>query len=130
SHRRSGALSIAPTINSPLQIRGKVYAAIATGDNEAVKAPIQPEPLILASLSERRRELLRDAGYRFQVVEPAVAEPSAADRHVGAADYAESLAFFKASSVAGDYPDACILAADTIAVVDDEIIGKPADRVD
>ncbi len=94
-------------------------------------APVlQPELLILASASPRRRQLLVNAGYRFEVVEPPIDEPQSAHPHVAPSLYAESLAFFKASSVAGKRADACVLAADTIAVVDGAIIGKPADRQD
>jgi septum formation protein len=95
-----------------------------------VSAPVQPDHLVLASMSDRRSSLLRDAGYSFQTVEPGVHEPSSAGHHITPAEYAESLAYFKASSVADHHPDATILGADTIAVVDREIIGKPADRDD
>lgn len=92
--------------------------------------PPQPDRLILASASPRRAELLRAAGYRFKVVHPPLEEPDERHPHVDVASYAESLAFFKASSIAVDYSDATILAADTITVLGDEIFGKPADRDD
>jgi septum formation protein len=95
-----------------------------------MQQPAQPRPLILASTSPRRRELLSSAGYEFQIVPPPMEEPEELHPHVEPADYAESLAFYKAASVAPDYADKTVLAADTIAVVDGEIIGKPADRDD
>jgi septum formation protein len=54
------------------------------------------------------------------------------ERHPGVEPgaYAESLAYFKARSVVGACFNKNILAADTIAVVGDEVIGKPADRDD
>ncbi|MFQ5423718.1 MAG: Maf family protein [Phycisphaerae bacterium] len=91
---------------------------------------IQPDRLVLASSSRRRSALLREAGYRFEIAAPAVDEPVTTDPTIAPASHAESLAYFKASSVAGACPDRTILGADTIAVVDGEIIGKPADRDD
>ena len=93
-------------------------------------APPQPDRLILASASPRRSELLREAGYRFSVVQPPLQEPDERHPHVDVASYAESLAFFKASSIADHHPDATILAADTITVLGNEIFGKPIDRAD
>ncbi len=91
---------------------------------------IQPSPLILASASPRRAELLREAGYRFEIVDPPIEEPGDEHRHVAAGLHAESLAYFKARSVAADHSDKTILAADTIAVLDGYIIGKPVDSAD
>jgi septum formation protein len=90
----------------------------------------QPEHLVLASTSPRRAELLQEAGYRFEVSSPPMEEPDEKHPHVDPTLHAESLAYFKARSVAPANFDKTILAADTIAVVDDEIIGKPADRAD
>lgn len=91
---------------------------------------VQPRPLVLASMSPRRRQLMTERGYEFEVVEPPFEEPDAASPHVPPANHAESLAFFKARSVARLFPDHVILAADTIAYLHGEIIGKPIDRSD
>ncbi|MCB9852723.1 MAG: septum formation protein Maf [Phycisphaerales bacterium] len=91
---------------------------------------VQPRPLILASASPRRRELMIERGYEFDVVEPPFDEPDAASPHVPPANHVESLAFFKARSVSKQCPDHIILAADTIAYLNGEIIGKPIDRSD
>ncbi len=95
-----------------------------------MKDPVQPEKMVLASTSSRRSSLLRESGYRFEVVGPAILEPTAVQGHVDPVFHAESLAYFKASSVAGLCRDTTVLAADTIAVIDGDIIGKPADRDD
>lgn len=95
-----------------------------------MKTPIQPEPLVLASQSPRRRQLLEEAGYRFEISEPTMPEPDWLHPHLGPAMHAESLAYFKARSIAGTNADKTILAADTIAVVEGRVIGKPADRED
>jgi septum formation protein len=91
---------------------------------------VQPEPLVLTSGSPRRAQLLHESGYRFEVVPPAMNEPQWAHPGVPATLHAESLAYFKASSVASRHPDKTLLGADTIAVLQGEIIGKPADRED
>ena len=95
-----------------------------------MNAVVQPEPLILASGSPRRAQLLREAGYKFDVVVPPMHEPDWIHPHVAPTLHAESLAYFKARSVASQHADKTILAADTIAVVEGEIIGKPVDRED
>ena len=91
---------------------------------------IQPEPLVLASTSPRRAELLHEAGYRFEVVVPPLHEPEWVHPHVAPTLHAESLAYFKARSVASTQANKTILAADTIAVIEGEIIGKPVDHDD
>lgn len=90
--------------------------------------------LVLASGSPRRRELLREAGYDFRVVVPSMAEPplselaeSSAMTPVAVAEY---LAGFKADAVAGECPEAVVLAADTIVVHGKAVVGKPADLAD
>jgi len=74
--------------------------------------------------------LLEEAGYVFEVAEPALAEPDWLHPNLSPSLHAESLAYFKARSVAADHPGRTILGADTIAVVEGQIIGKPADRDD
>jgi len=90
----------------------------------------QPDNLILASTSERRRALLESAGYQFRVSEPLFEEPPTPQHHFSPAGHAESMAFFKVSSLSHLYHDCVILGADTIAVVGNELIGKPSDRED
>jgi len=87
----------------------------------------QRRRLILASGSPRRRELLADAGYRFDVHPPAIEEPGdLADRMVPAG-VAEALSFLKARSVADGEPDAIVLGADTVVAAGAHLYGKPAD---
>jgi len=73
---------------------------------------------------------MTERGYEFDVIEPPFEEPDAASPHVPPANHVESLAFFKARSVARKFPDHTILAADTIAYLNGGIIGKPIDRSD
>jgi septum formation protein len=86
--------------------------------------------LFLASASPRRRELLQQIGAPFSLLSVAVDEtPSATE---SPEDYVQRLAREKA--LAGlallDDASACVLGADTTVVLDQRILGKPADRVD
>ena len=73
---------------------------------------------------------MAEAGYRFTVVEPKLTEPTWVHPGLSAAVHAESLAYFKAQSVASAHPVETILAADTIAVVEGRTVGKPVDLDD
>jgi septum formation protein len=83
--------------------------------------------LILASASPRRRELLAQAGYTFEVVPSDVDESAFEGATSSPREYAEALALAKARSVALRHPDALVIGADTIVDCDGRIIGKPAD---
>jgi septum formation protein len=85
--------------------------------------------LILASASPRRRQLLAEAGYAFEVDPSGIDEPEPA----GGADpatYAAGLAWRKAWDVARRRGEGLVLAADTVGAVDGLILNKPADRAD
>jgi septum formation protein len=84
--------------------------------------------LILASASPRRADLLRDAGYVFEV-EPADVDESELAGEPPAA-YVVRVAAMKARAIAARHPDQLILAADTTVVVDGAILAKPADDAD
>ena len=79
--------------------------------------------LILASASPRRAELLRAAGYEFEIVVADVDERVRDGEPP--AEYVRRLAAEKSSAVMA--ADAIILGADTTVVVDGEILGKPRD---
>jgi len=79
--------------------------------------------IILASASPRRRELLSSAGIDH-VVDAANVDETPLDGETPAA-YAERLAREKASAVAARHPDAVVIGADTVVVIDDRILGKP-----
>lgn len=94
-------------------------------------APVDPVDLvdlILASASPRRRELLERLGLRLEVAPAAVDEtPHPGEKPI---DYARRVAAAKCDAVA-DGPAAgrglAVLGADTTVVVEDAILGKPAD---
>ena len=81
--------------------------------------------VILASASPRRRDLLTMVGIAHEVI------PADVDETYGAGEvpraHAERLAREKASVLAARAPDAVIIAADTIVVVDGDVLGKPRD---
>ncbi len=85
--------------------------------------------LILASASPRRRELLADAGYPFEVDPSDIDEPEP-EPGVEPALYAANLAWRKALTVARRRGAGLILAADTVGAVDGVILNKPFDRND
>lgn len=84
--------------------------------------------LILASASPRRQELLREAGIDF-AVHPAHI-PEVRNPQEGPSDYAARLAQEKASKIAEQFPRAWVLGADTIVVVDGQVLEKPQDDAD
>ncbi len=86
-----------------------------------------PGPIILASASPRRRQLLAEAGYNFTVVEADVDESTFPVEGVAVREYAERLALAKAGSVARKHPDSLVIGADTVVDCQGRIIGKPAD---
>ena len=88
----------------------------------------QPE-WILASASPRRSEILHRLGIRFRVDPSRVPEPPRRP-HETAHGYAVRLARFKAKEVARRHSSALILAADTIVVLGDRILAKPANRAE
>ena len=83
-------------------------------------------PVILASASPRRSELLRSLGVKFRVV------PSRADElhqaHLTAQELARVNAWRKARAVAKKYPDSLVLGADTLVYRDGVLFGKPGSR--
>jgi len=80
-------------------------------------------PLILASASPRRAELLRQLGVEFRVVTSEV--PEIHHRQMTARELAQINAYRKARAVGKQFPDAVVLGADTLVALDNEIFGKP-----
>lgn len=85
-------------------------------------------PLILASASPRREELLRLLGLPFTTV------PSETDETQRSAesprDHALRLAGAKAASVSAAHPESWVMGADTIVLQDGRILGKPAHQTE
>jgi septum formation protein len=83
--------------------------------------------LILASRSPRRRELLAEAGYRFEVCPPDDSAERAACSGTPAEIVAE-LAYRKAADVASRVGSGVVVGCDTVAECEGEILGKPDDE--
>lgn len=84
--------------------------------------------LVLASASPRRQELLRNAGIPFVV--QATNIPEMPQLGEGPVECARRLAREKALAVFRQRPNDFVLGADTIVVVDGQILGKPRDAAD
>ena len=92
--------------------------------------------IILASQSPRRKELLAQAGFEFEIITSDVDEKIT---HTKPSDIAESLSCQKAEDVfskvidkygADEAKNYLVIGADTIVAIEDKILGKPKDRAD
>jgi len=79
---------------------------------------------ILASASPRRKELLKKAGYKFDVAVSSIDESKIKTKELTPVEFACKAALAKANDIAEKFPDKIVAAADTIADFDGEIIGK------
>ncbi len=85
------------------------------------------KPLVLASQSPRRKEILTAAGLTF-TIHPAGDEQ--ASDGLSPCDLARELAKSKAEQIAPLHPNSLVLGADTIVVLEDKVLGKPSDEAD
>jgi septum formation protein len=86
------------------------------------------EKIILASKSLRRQEILRAVGWEFEVIS-ADNDETRLDAE-DAVSYVRRLARTKAETIAGQFPERLVIAADTVVVIDGEILGQPGDDDD
>lgn len=82
-------------------------------------------PIVLASASPRRRELLERAGVVFEIVVSPAEEIH--DAALKPDVLCEHNATLKAEAVAALRPDATVIGSDTLVFIDDEPLGKPLD---
>lgn len=85
-------------------------------------------PLILASASPRRADLLRQLKLDFEVVPSNAKEVF--DEHLSPQELCQLNAHRKARAVAKKLPDALVMGADTLVFLDHQIFGKPADAAE
>ena len=83
-------------------------------------------PFILASVSPRRQELLSSAGLKFKIIPAHVNEEYLQGE--SPREHVRRLAQDKATAIARKNPDAWVLGADTIVVIDGLILGKPKNK--
>ncbi len=81
--------------------------------------------LLLASNSPRRRDLLSDAGFEFEICAPNIAERFEVDLTLR--ELTAFNAIRKAMATARAHPKNIVLAADTLVAIDDHVLGKPND---
>jgi len=81
--------------------------------------------IVLASASPRRKELLGKLGLKFEVFSPDIEENYG--QVVNPGELAVNLSRDKAQAAAPRFPDAVIIAADTIGWLDSQVLGKPGD---
>ena len=89
---------------------------------------ILKEKLVLASRSPRRAEILRAIGWAFKAIAANVDETR--NPTEDAVSYVRRLAESKAETVAKTVSDGVVIGADTVVVIDGEILGQPSDDDD
>ena len=106
----------------------QIYNANRAGEGRHLMGLVASGPFILASASPRRVELLSSLGLTFAVL------PSGADETYYSGEkpaaHVRRISAAKAVTVAALHPDAWVLGADTIVVIDGEVLGKPKDVAD
>ena len=95
----------------------------------ASKSILLSTKLVLASGSPRRSEIMKSAGFEFEIQDPDVDEDGIA-KGLPAEKLAVELARAKARAVANDMPDATVIAADTVVSKDGVLYAKPQDADD
>ena len=89
--------------------------------------PVRISQFILASASPRRRDLLRKAGYCFEIVPSGIDDSKYDVNGISSEEHTKILALAKAKDVAVRLPNTLVMGSDTVVDLDDEIIGKPDD---
>ena len=84
---------------------------------------MQHSPIILASSSPRRKELLSQAGVAFTIIVSGCDETPIPGE--SAREMVERLAIVKAAVVAEQHPNAYVIGADTTVCIDGDVLGKP-----
>jgi len=91
--------------------------------------PVTSLPLILASSSPRRRQLLTEAGYSFTVIPPHESAECGICSRETPPELVARLAFQKARDVALHVDRGLVIGCDTVAECNGQILGKPASLV-
>lgn len=88
-------------------------------------------PLILASRSPRRQEILQMVGLDFEIMPSLYEEPLHSSRLVDPQSFAEELAFEKGKEVYSRLEqESLVLSADTIGIIGQQVLEKPKDKED
>lgn len=84
-----------------------------------------PYPLILASTSKYRQELLSKLGWEFSAVSPGVDEDQYKNLNLRPEDLSLKLSYLKANAVFLKNLEACVIGSDQVCSLGNEILGKP-----
>jgi len=87
-------------------------------------------PIILASASPRRKQLLEESGFVFETLPPDAGTEDKRRPHESPVEYVRRLAFQKANNAAAKIDWGIILGCDTIVVCGEKILEKPTDKND
>ena len=85
-------------------------------------------PIVLASSSPYRQQILERSGFIFESCSPDIDETPEINESASA--LVERLSLLKAQAIAGKYPDSLIIGSDQISAHNGEIFGKPSNRND
>jgi len=107
-------------------MKGKRHAGGTPGASAKPETP--NAKLVLASSSPRRAQLLRNAGIPF--THCAVDVPEVRRPQEWPEDFARRIAEEKAQAAFARHPNKFVLAADTVVIVEGQVLGKPADAQD
>ena len=86
--------------------------------------------VILASASPRRKQLMKDLFPSFSIVVPEIDESLSFKKFSNVIDIVRDIATRKCQKVSKEHPYDLVIAADTVVVIENEIIGKPKDAKD
>ena len=86
--------------------------------------------VILASASPRRKMLMKELVPSFTIIVPEIDESLSFKNHQDVKDIVKDIASRKCQKVSKDHPNDLVIAADTVVVSDNDIIGKPKDKDD
>lgn len=86
--------------------------------------------LILASASPRRRELLLEQGFEFDIICAEIDERKIEEQYTAPEEAVKALALAKAQTVFKENPEAVVLGADTVVVFKGKTLGKPENKED
>ena len=92
------------------------------GKNQSLKLPY---PLILASTSKYRGELLSQLGWDFEMMKPGVDEEKVKQENHSPSELSLLLSKYKAQAVFVKRPDACVIGSDQVCTLDGKIFDKP-----
>ena len=99
-------------------------------NHEVTCRMFEHEPLILASQSPRRRQLLEEAGYDFQVMVPSDQAECGVCSGETPMQLVARLAYQKAADIAKRVPQGTVIGCDTVAECLGQVLGKPRDESD